>query len=81
MGSIGIAGLIAHVGFWILLVLGIAAGEVRRPVAVLFVSLWIVGYVGLPRLFAFGGLLVTSYIAILDIVLVFLVFKQDVRLT
>jgi hypothetical protein len=81
MGSQGIAAWIAQIAFGLLLVFGIATGELRRAVAALFVVLWVVGYAGLPRLSTFGGLFVTPYVALLDIVLVFLVFKQDVRLT
>ena len=81
MGSQGIAAWIAHIGFWVLLILGISFGELRRSVAGLFVVLWIAGYAGLPRLSAFGDLFVAPFVAILDIVLVFLLFKGDVRLT
>jgi hypothetical protein len=80
VGSQGVAAAIAQLAFWILLIVGVALGELRRSAAVLVV-LWIAGYFGMPRLFAFGDLLITSYVAILDIVLVILVFKRDVRLT
>jgi hypothetical protein len=46
-----------------------------------FVVLWVAGYAGLPRLSASSAPLVTSYVAILDIALVWLVFKSDLRLT
>ena len=39
------------------------------------------GYIALPRISWLGGFLVTSYVAVLDIVLVFIVFKGDVRLS
>jgi hypothetical protein len=81
VGSQGIAAVAAHIAFWVLLVLGVTLGELRWRIAGLLVVLWVGGYVGLPRLFTFGDILVTSYVAILDIVLVFLVFKGDVRLT
>jgi hypothetical protein len=81
MGSYGIAAAIAQIAFWIVLVVGLAFGELRWPAAALFVVLWIAGYLGLPRLFGSGDLLMTSYVAVLDIALVFLVFKRDVRLT
>jgi hypothetical protein len=81
MGSQAVAAWIAHAAFCVLLVLGIAVGELRRSVAALFVVLWIAGYAGLPRLSNLGDLFITPYVAVLDIVLVFLVFKGDVRLT
>jgi hypothetical protein len=48
--------------------------------ATIFVGLWLVGYLGLPRLAWWTSPLVTPCVAILDIVLVFMVFKGDVRL-
>jgi len=80
MGSQGIAAWIAQIAFWILLVLGVSYGELNKKWATIFVGLWLVGYLGLPRLAWWTSSLVTPYVAILDIVLVFMVFKGDVRL-
>ena len=80
-GSQAIGAWIAQLAFWVLLVLGLGYRELRKRGGALFVALWVAGYVGLPRLSWFGGLFVTSYVAVLDIVLVFIVFKGDVRLT
>jgi hypothetical protein len=79
MGSQGIAAWIAQIAFWVLLVLGVTYGELSKKSAIL-VGLWLVGYLGVPRIAWWGSPLVTPYIAILDIVLVFKVFKGDVRL-
>jgi hypothetical protein len=45
-----------------------------------FLLLWLVGLFGLPYL-PFDGSLSTSFVAVLDITLVFIIFKGDVRLT
>lgn len=79
MGSAGIGALIGHVAFWVLLVVGVATGELKPRHAVVFVGLWLIGRVGLPYLPS-GDLLFTSYIAVVDIVLVLIVFRGDVHL-
>jgi hypothetical protein len=50
-----------------------------RAIAV-FLLIWIAGLYGLPHI-PFGEALFSSFVAILDIALVFLIFKGDVRLT
>ena len=81
IGSQAAAAWIAQLAFWVILALGIGSGELNRKRAALFVALWVAGYIGLPRISWFAGLFVTSYVAVLDIVLVFIVFKGDVRVT
>ena len=80
-GSASLAGYAAHVLFWAVLAIGSAFGELRPGVVVTFIVLWICGVFGLPRLSDTGGFFVTPYVAVLDIVLVFMVFKGDVRLS
>ncbi len=77
--SVGIARLIAHLAFFILLLLGWFSGELSRRVATVMVGLWVAGYVA-STLITPLDLLMTSYVAILDIVLVLAIFKGDVRL-
>jgi hypothetical protein len=79
MGSIAVAGWIAYVAFWILLVYGWAVDELHRPAITIFLVLWIAGRFGLPYLGA-GAFLIT-WVAVLDIALVFLIFKADIPLT
>ena len=80
MGSTAIAGWIAHIAFWALVLLGSISGELRvKPAAVLLI-VWLAGVFGLPHV-PLGAGLVTSFVAVLDVVLVFIVFKGDVRLT
>jgi hypothetical protein len=69
-------GILAHVAFWVLVLFGVAEIGLRR-VAV-FVILWGIGY-AVSRSFMVGSLLFTSYVAVLDVVLVLLVFRSDVR--
>ena len=80
IGSIGVGYWIAHLAFWALVGWSIADRRFRR--AAVFVALWLIGYAGsgwIPGPPA--TMLFVSYVAILDIALVLLVFKGDVRLT
>jgi hypothetical protein len=78
-GSPLIAGWIAHFAFWVLLIIGGVTGELGRVRSIVFVALWALGYFGLPHL-PRAALLVASYVAVLDILLVLLVFKGDIRI-
>ena len=73
-----IGGLIAFWGFWALLIVGWMAGELDVRRTVLFIGLWLAGRVALS--YFLSGLLFAPYLAVLDIALVFLIFKGDVRL-
>jgi hypothetical protein len=77
--SAGIASLIAHAAFWGLMLLGLAFGDVGPRLGAAFLALWAVGLVGLRHL-PLGDLLFPSYVAVLDVVLVLVIFKGDVRL-
>jgi hypothetical protein len=81
MGSQGVAAWIAQGAFWVLIALGVVFGEIRARAAIFFVGLWLIGYIALPRIVPNGALFVTSYLAIVDIILVFIIFKGDLRLT
>jgi hypothetical protein len=73
-----IGGVIAWWGFWALLVVGWIAGELDVRRTALFIVLWVAGRVASG--YVLYGLLFTPYLAVLDIALVFLIFKGDVRL-
>jgi hypothetical protein len=45
----------------------------------IFLLLWLAGFAG--SRFVLYGMLFTPYVAVLDIALVFVIFKSDVRLT
>ena len=77
--SVAIARLIAHLTFLCLLLLGWFSGELSRRAATVMVGLWVAGYVA-STLITPLDLLMTSYVAILDIVLVLMIFKGDVNL-
>ena len=80
MGSAGIAAWIAHLAFWGLLLYGWTRHELGARAIAVFLLIWIAGLYGLPHI-PFGEALFSSFVAILDIALVFLIFKADVRLT
>lgn len=80
MGSPAIAAFIAHSAFWALLAWGLAEGELRGKGMTIFVFFWALGFFGLPYA-SYGAALVAPYIAVLDIILVFTIFKGDVPIT
>ena len=69
--------LIAHILFWILLLIGIS--QIGWRACAVYAALWLIGYVGSGWLMS-GAQLFLSYVAILDIALVFHVFTGDVHL-
>src|SRR5262245_27351563 len=73
------AALIAHTGFWLLLVYGWFWEEIGPRGIAVFVGLWLAGFVGL-RFVPYGDGLFPSFVAVLDIGLVFAIFKGDVPL-
>ena len=79
MGSPAIASLIAHLAFWVLAVYGWFWDELGPQGLSVFLALWLVGMFGLP-LIPYGASLFSSFVAVLDIALVFTIFKGDVRL-
>jgi hypothetical protein len=77
MGAAGIAAWVALAAFWVLIVVG--RDELGPKGIVLFVVLFFAGFLG-RGFVPYGASLFTSYLALLDIVLVLLVFKGDVTL-
>ncbi len=80
MGSPAIAALISQTAFWGLLLYGWACGEVRPKGLAVFLLLWLAGLVGLPYV-PYGDALFSPFVAALDIELVFVIVKGDVRLS
>ncbi len=72
----GIAAWIAHIAFWVLLVVG--WDDLRGAGAVVFFLLWVAGFVG-RQFVPLGPLLFAPYVAILAVGLVLTVFKGDIR--
>jgi hypothetical protein len=81
VGSSGIGAIVAQIAFWLILIRGAVGGELGLTRAATLIGLWAAGCLGLPHVSTFGSLFVPSYVAVLDIVLVFIVFKGDVRLS
>jgi hypothetical protein len=79
-GSLAIGAVVAQMAFWVLLALGVVNGALAKLGAAIFVVLWVASCVGLSRVAWWTGPLVTSYVAMLDIVLVVIVIKRDVKL-
>jgi hypothetical protein len=46
-----------------------------------FVALWLIGLVGFSLISLYGGPMFTVFVAVLDIVLVLMIFKGDVPIT
>ena len=80
MGSITVAAWIAQAAFWLLLIYGWACDELHATGIGVFLGLWMAARFGLP-LVPYGPGLFSTAVAILDIALVFLIFKGDVPLT
>jgi len=78
MGSPQIGQWIAVIAFPTLLILGYISDELKAKWVVLFASLGIAAWVGLPRFPPAGSYLVTPVLAILDVALVLMVFKRDI---
>ena len=79
VGSPAVGFWIAHAGFWMLLLI-LAARDRRLIGALIFIALWLAGYLAIPA-GQTGSYWFMSYVAVLDIALVFVVFKGDIRLT
>ncbi len=78
IGSPQVGWWIAHIAFWVLI--GLAARDRRWRTIGVFIVLWIAGYIASSQITTLS-LLFMSYVAVLDIALVFIVLKRDVRLT
>ena len=81
MGSITVGAWIAALAFPTLLILGWQRGRLGRVGTTTLIALALIAWITLPRLMPGGSYLVTSALAALDIALVFIVFRGDVRIT
>jgi hypothetical protein len=77
-GAPAVGAFLAFWGFWGLVLIGWMSGELHLRGTAVFLALWAVGRVASE--YVLGGLLFVPYVAILDIALVFAIFKGDVRL-
>jgi hypothetical protein len=82
IGSPAVAAFIAQAAFVGLLVYGVLVGELRVRSLLIFVGLGITGRLVLAYLpFQPASAMFPSFVAVLDIALVLVIFKGDVRLT
>ena len=79
MGSVGIAAWLAKLLFLGLMTAGMVIGGLRARTTVVFLVLGAFAWIGLPRL-PRGADFVTSALALVDIALVLVVYKGDVRI-
>jgi uncharacterized membrane protein len=79
MGSMGLAGLIAKLAFPVLIVWGWLSGALGPKALMMFALLGVVAWFGLPRVSG-GENFVTSALALIDVALVLVVFKRDIRI-
>jgi hypothetical protein len=82
MGSPAVAALIAHLAFWGLLVYGWTMGALTVIQVTIVLVLWLAGAAGLPYApYEPMRDMLSSYVAVLDVALVFMIFKGDIRFT
>ena len=72
-------GILVHLIFWVLAAAGWYLGRLTGRRLGFFVAIWLVGVVGLPFL-PMGALWLTAFVALVDIVLVLIVFKGDIKI-
>ena len=80
MGSPGVAAWIAHVAFWVLVIRGWMSGDLGIRGTIIALALWLTAYISLPLL-PYGAALFPSFVALVDIALVIVIFKGDVHIT
>lgn len=71
--------LIGHVVFWVLIIWGWVVDGFTPAVRLTFVALWIAGYFLCPYL-PYGNWWFAPYVAILDVVMVLIILRDNVRL-
>jgi len=80
IGSPLVAGWIAHIAFWSLIACGLATQELALRGTAIFLGLWFAAYIGVEHLpVPYSGLF-TPFVALLDVALVLIIFKGDIRI-
>jgi hypothetical protein len=72
-------GSIGHITFWVLLVWAWITNSISVNARAVFLVLWCAGFFGL-RFLPYGEVWFAPYVAVLDIALVLVIFKGDIRL-
>ena len=78
IGSPLVGWWIAHLTFWVLM--GLAARDRRWRTFAVIGALWVIGYVASDRIAALNFFFM-PFVAVLDIALVFIVLRRDIRIT
>jgi hypothetical protein len=71
--------LLPHVVFFVLLIAGVWLGELSFRRAGIFLALWVAAVIAAQYIIA-GTLWMTAFIALMDVVLLLMVVKGDVRI-
>jgi hypothetical protein len=80
-GTPAITSVLAQALFWVLLVYGAVSRELSPLRAGVVAALWLLARLAAGRLFFDPfGLVVSTFVAVLDIALVLMIFKADIRL-
>jgi hypothetical protein len=81
IGSPLVAGWIALAAFWSLIAWGLANQELELRGTAIFLALWFGAYIGVDHLpVPYSGLF-TPFVALLDVALVLIIFKGDIRIS
>jgi hypothetical protein len=80
MDSISVAAWVAHSAFWVLIALGWLVGDLGIRGTIIALAVWVTAYIGLSFLPSYGGALFPPFVAVIDIALVLVLFKGDVRI-
>jgi len=81
IGSSLLAGWIALVAFWSLIAWGLATQDLALRGTAIFLGLWFAAYIGVDDLpVPYSGLF-TQFVAVLDVALVLIIFKGDIRIS
>ena len=72
--------LLGQITFWILIIWGWAADGFTLATRITFLALWIAGYVLFPYV-PNGNWWFAPYVAVLDIVMIFIVIRDNARLS
>jgi hypothetical protein len=78
VGSVAVGAWIAYIALVVLLVWGVRSGDLGRRGAGAAVAACIAAYVGVSYI-PHGQTVFVSAVAVIDIVLVLVIFKRDVR--
>jgi len=79
LNSVAVASFVAHFAFWALIVWGLIARELSAIAALAFAAIWFLLPLGLGYV-PYGPAFFPPAVAVIDIVLVFIIFKGDLRI-